>query len=383
MTLIRILPAAALAAFAFLAPHFASARTVTIEDAAGRTVEIDAPAKRVLLGEARQVSVVAAIKGAQTFDTIVGWRDDLISKDLDTYNSYLEKFPQIADLPRFGYVGDGTFNLEAAIALKPDVMTLNLESEKAAEESGLEEKLAAAGIKLVYIDFRADPDANMERSIRALGDIFGNEERAEKLIDFRREQLAVVADRLKQHPDLKEPSVYLERAPGIYGAFGCCRTFGPLNFGKMIALAGGHNVGSDYFKTIFGDLNPEQLIAANPDIVMVTGANWTGSSDINRFVSLGPGADLAKARVRLEGLMEDQPFASLDAVKKGHVYAIWHQFYGTPYDFVAVQQFAKWFHPDLFADIDPDATFRKLHETFLPVDYKPGYAVALNEGTNG
>ena len=36
------------------------------------------------------------------------------------------------------------------------------------------------------------------------------------------------------------------------------------------------------------------------------------------------------------------------------MHAAWHQFYGNPYDFVAIQQFAKWFHPDLFADLDPE-----------------------------
>lgn len=353
-----------------------------IVDAAGRTVDIDMPAKRVLVGEARQVSVIAALAGKHTFDTIVGWRDDLITKDFDTYQNYLQVFPGIADLPRFGYVGDSTFDLESAIALKPDVMTLNLESLTAAKESGLEQTLAAAGIKLVYIDFRVDPDANVENSISVLGKLFGNEKTAQDLIDYRRAQLARVADRLAQHPGLVQPKVYIERAPGIVGDEVCCRTFGPVNFGKMIALGGGHNIGADFFDGFSGDLNPEQLIVSDPDMMVVTGANWAKQSDINQFVSIGPGADLDAARAKLAAMMERRPFNSLLAVKAGKVHAIWHQFYGTPYDFVAVQQFAKWFHPDIFTDLDPDATFRELHEKFLPVPYKPGYFVSLDKGTN-
>jgi iron complex transport system substrate-binding protein len=353
-----------------------------IVDAAGRTVNIDMPAKRVLVGEARQVSVIAALAGKHTFDTIVGWRDDLITKDYDTYSNYLEVFPEIANLPRFGYVGDGTFSVESAIALKPDVMTLNLESLTAAKESGLEQTLAAAGIKLVFIDFRADPDANMEKSITILGQLFGDGEKAEALINYRRAELKRVADRLAEHPELKQPRVYIERAPGIVGDEVCCRTFGPVNFGKMIALGGGHNIGADFFATFSGDLNPEQLVVSDPEIVVVTGANWAKQSDINQFVSIGPGADLDAARSKLAAMMARRPFNSLPAVKAGKVHAIWHQFYGTPYDFVAVQRFAKWFHPEVFADLDPDATFRELHERFLPVPYKSGYFVSLNRETN-
>ncbi|RYC13996.1 ABC transporter substrate-binding protein [Ciceribacter ferrooxidans] len=353
-----------------------------ITDAAGRQVDLDLPAKRVLVGEARQVSVISALVGKRAFDRIVGWRDDLITKDHDTYNSYLEVFPAIADLPRFGYVGNGTFDLESAIALKPDVFTLNLESLTAAKESRLEETLAAAGIKLVYIDFRVDPDANTENSIAVLGKLFGGEKRAEELIDYRRAQFARVAERLAAHPELRRPKVYIERAPGITGDAVCCRTFGPVNFGKMIALGGGHNIGSDFFDTFSGDLNPEQLVVSDPDIVVVTGANWSGQSDVNRFVSIGPGADLAQARKKLSAMMESLPFSSLPAVARGDVHAVWHQFYGTPYDFVAVQQFAKWFHPEVFADLDPDATFRDLHERFLPIPFKPGYFVSLNKENN-
>lgn len=372
------LGAAALLLLAGAAPLLA--KPVTLIDAAGRQVEIDAPAHRVLLGEGRQIGVVAALEGRHAFDTVVGWRDDLITKDMDTYQAYLAVFPDIGKLPRFGYVGNGTFNLEAAIALKPDVMTLNIESKEAADESGLEAKLAAAGIKLVYIDFRADPEANTERSILALGAIFDAGDKAQSFVDERRRAIARVTDVIAAHPDLKRPKVYLERAPGMTPDAVCCRTFGPLNFGRMIDLAGGHNIGADFIKTVFGELNPEQLIVSDPDIVMVTGANWKGSSDIDDFVSLGPGADIDKAREKLKGLMQSQPFASLSAVKAGRVFGIWHQFYGTPFDFVAVQQLAKWFHPDLFRDLDPQATFADFHKRYLPVAYRSGYFVTLNGG---
>lgn len=359
-----------------------SAFPAEITDAAGRTIDIDLPAKRVIVGEARQVHVIAALKGDQTFETIVGWRDDLLKKDPDSYKAYVERFPQIEKLPRFGYVPQGDFSLEAAIALTPDVVTLNLEAEKSARESGFEDKAAAAGIKVVYLDFRLDPEKNSENSIRILGEIFGAEPRAQEFINYRRAQIALVTDKLSKVKDLKRPGVFIERAPGISGENNCCRTFGPVNFGAMVEQAGGHNIASDVIKTTFGDLNPEQLVVSNPQHIIVTGSNWAAESDINQFVPVGRGADMALARERLAKLMTRTPFPELNAVKAGNVHAVWHQFYGAPYEFFPIQQFAKWFHPELFADLDPEQNFSEFHEKFLPVTYKPGYFASLEKGSN-
>ncbi|OAP36336.1 ABC transporter substrate-binding protein [Sinorhizobium glycinis] len=367
---------------ALVAAVIAAAPAVAAEitDVTGRKIEIELPAKRILLGEARQIHIAAALKGELVFDTIVGWRDDLIKKDPDSYDGYRERFPAIEKLPRFGYIPSGDFSLEAAIALKPDVLTLNLEAQQAVEESGFMDKAAAAGIIVVFLDFRVDPAKNSEKSLEILGQIFGAEARAKEFIDYRRAQIAVVTDRLAKAGAIERPKVFIERSPGITGETACCRTFGPANFGEMVEKSGGHNIGSDVITATFGDLNPEQIVVAKPDHVIVTGSNWSAESDINQFVSVGRGADPQAARERLTRLMQRPAFATLDAVKAGRVHAVWHQFYGAPYEFVPIQQFAKWFHPELFADIDPDRTFREFHQEFLPIAYRPGYFVSLSEG---
>lgn len=369
----------AMLAFSLLA---VAAHAGEIIDVTGRKIELDLPAKRVIVGEARQVHVIAALKGDQTFDTIVGWRDDLLKKDPDSYAAYVERFPEIEKLPRFGYVPQGDFSLESAITLSPDVITLNLEAEKSAKESGFEEKAEAAGIKVVYLDFRIDPEKNSEASVEILGKLFGAEERAEEFIAYRRAEIARVTDRLASVKDLKRPNVFIERSPGISGENNCCRTFGPANFGAMVDLAGGRNIADGIIKTTFGDLNPEQLVVADPEHVIVTGSNWAAESDINQFVPVGRGADMALSRERLANLMKRTPFPELTAVKQGNVHAVWHQFYGAPYEFFPIQQFAKWFHPNLFSDLDPEKNFEEFHRKFLPVTYKPGYFASLEKGLN-
>lgn len=349
--------------------------TIKIKDITGRDVEVSVPVERVILGEGRQIYFTGALDTDAPFKRVVGWRDDFQKADLDGYNIYLQKFPEMAKIPTFGGMKDGTFDIEQAVALKPDVIIMNTEAKSATEESGYIEKLAKVGIPLVYIDFREKPMQNTDESMRIIGKLFGKEARAEEFVKFHDEQLARVTDTLAKAGDLKKPVVFMERAGGY--SEDCCMSFGNENFGKMVELAGGINMAKDIIPGTFGAVNPEQIIASNPDQVIVTGSNWELYVPGGAWVGVGPGADKAKAEEKLAALMKRPAFTGIKAVTEGNVHAIWHQFYNSPYQFVAVQQIAKWLHPDLFADLDPEATFKELHERFLPVAYHTGYFASL------
>ncbi|MGR3197112.1 MAG: ABC transporter substrate-binding protein, partial [Paracoccus sp. (in: a-proteobacteria)] len=155
--------------------------------------------------------------------------------------------------------------------------------------------------------------------------------------------------------------------------------FGAGNFGEYVEMAGGTNIAGDILPSTFGTLNPEQIIAADPDHVIVTGGEWEAYVPGGAWVGMGPGSDMDMARDKLQALTERTAMTGISAVQNGNFHAIWHQFYDNPYYFVAIQRIAKWLHPDLFADLDPEATLIELHERFLPVSYEPGYWVSLDE----
>ena len=357
------------------AATLALADPVTITDVAGRAVEVNVPVETLILGEGRLIYAVAALEDAKPFDRVVGWRDDLLKADPATYAVYREKYPQIDDIPTFGGVKDGTFDIEQAISLDPSIVVMNLEAQQATEDAGLVEKLGAVGIPLVYIDFRDAPIANTEKSIEILGTLLGKEERAAELNAFRNAEIARVTDVLAaENPD--RPVVFLERAAGFSDE--CCMSFGEENFGLMVEMAGGINLARDIIPGTFGTVNPEQIIASDPDAVIATGAEWDAYVPGGKWVGLGPNSDMDAAREKLAGLMERPAFTGVKAAETGNVHAVWHQFYNSPYQFVVIQQMAKWLHPDLFPDLDPEATFKALHERFLPVEYDPGYFVSLS-----
>lgn len=352
----------------------AMADPVVVKDVTGRDVEVEVPVKHVILGEGRQIYFLAALDKDNPFQHVVGWRDDLPKADPESYAAYLAKYPDIAKLPTFGGMKDGTFDIEQAVALKPDVILMNVDAKTATEEAGYIEKLAKVGIPLVYVDFREKPMENTEPSMRIMGTLMGKEKVAEDFIAFRADAIRQVTDVLERNKPAK-PVVFVERAGGY--SDDCCMSFGNENFGKMVELAGGTNMAREIIPGTFGTVNPEQIIASNPDQVIITGGMWEGYVPGGNWVGVGYGADTAEAHRKLENLTKRPAFTGIKAVKDGNVHAIWHQFYNNPYQFVAIQQIAKWLHPDLFADLDPEATFKELHARFLPLDYKPGYFVSL------
>ncbi len=353
----------------------ARAEKVKVTDVLGRTVEVEAPVQRVILGEGRQMYFVAALDREDPFKRVVGWRDDLPKADPDSYKQYLARYPQIAKIPTFGGMKEGAFDVEQAIALKPDVLFLNVEAKVASDEAKLVDKLASLGIPVAYVDFREKPFQNTEPSMRLIGKLFGKEKLAEDFIAFRAGEIARVTDRLAKVKDLKRPLVMMERAGGY--SDDCCMSFGNENFGKMVDIAGGKNFASDLIPGTFGTVNPEAVVASNPDVVIITGGNWGAYVPGGAWVGLGPGSDMIEARRKLANLAQRPAFAQTRAVKENRVHAIWHQFYNSPYQFVAIQEMAKWIHPELFADLDADATLKTLHERFLPLPYEPGYWVSL------
>ncbi|PMR69301.1 ABC transporter substrate-binding protein [Halomonas heilongjiangensis] len=375
MTLRKLAACAAIALLAASALH-AQAEPVTVTDIAGRQVEVDAPVQRVILGEGRQIYLVAALDTDDPFRRVVGWREDFSQADPDNYALYLEQFPQMAEIPTFGGFKDGTFDVEQAVALDPDVVIMNIESQQATEDARYIEKLAAAGIPVVYVDFREHPFTNTEPSMRLFGQLFGEEQRAEAFSAWRAAEIRRVTDVIAE-ADPERPAVFIDRAGGY--SDDCCMSFGDENFGKFVEMAGGQNIAKDILPGTFGTLNPEQIIASNPDQVIVTGGDWEAYVPGGDWVGVGPDQDETEARRKLEALTERPALTGVKAVETGQVHAIWHQFYNSPYQFVAIQQMAKWLHPELFADLDPEATFRELHDRFLPVTYRPGHWVSLSD----
>ena len=358
---------------------FATAETITVTDIAGRVVDVEKNPSKVVIGEGRMIYSLALLDQENPFQRIVGWKDDMVNYDPDAYRKYLAVFPDIADLPSFGSPYTDEWNLEAVISLGTEVVLMNLGNLLKAQESGIIDKLDEAGIATIFVDFRQDPTQNTVPSLQLLGRIFDKRDEADAFGDYYQEQMKLIYSRVQNIPDAERPVVFIERAAG-YNPAKCCSTFGAANLGRLVDLSGGRNWGSLKTPGFSAAVSLEAIFADDPDVIIGTGANWAEANPATTAVLFGYEADGAMVQDRLGALAAREGWPELSAVKNGRFHSVYHQFYNSPYHFVAMQAFAKWLHPDLFADVDPDATMKELHDVFLPIDYSGVFWGSLELG---
>jgi iron complex transport system substrate-binding protein len=372
----RFFQAAAIAfTAAILAAHGAAA--IEITDIAGRKVEVKQPIERMILGEGRQLYALATMDRENPFKRVVGWRDDFKGVDPEGYDLYKAKFPEVEKLTLFGNPQTGGFSVEKAISLKPDLVFMNFELLKATTENGLIRQLESLGVPVVFIDFREKPLENTTPSLRIMGKILQREDRAEAVIAFQEKESQIIYDRVAALTGPRSTAFIERAAGGGFFAEDCCATWGNESLGMLIERAGGTNIAASLLPGPTGTLNPEQVIVAKPDVYIITGSNWDIQTPSSKAATLGAGADPKKVADRMKGLAGRYGFANLPAMRTGRYHAVWHQFYNSPYMFVALQAFAKWMNPEAFKDVDPDDTFRRFHERFLPIEYRVGFFATL------
>ncbi len=136
-----------------------------------------------------------------------------------------------------------------------------------------------------------------------------------------------------------------------------------------ITFAGGDNIAADSIQRVYGELNPEKVLAANPDVYIATGMAGPEGKRFSTLM-LGPDVSDQQAQNSFTTLLQHEPILShLRAVQQGRAWSMWHNFYLSPYHVVMVEMFAKALYPDLFADLQPQDTLKQLYQQFLPIEF--------------
>lgn len=368
---LRGIALSAMLALGVIAP--AAAEPVTVTDIAGRTVTIEAPATRLLLGEGRDL-VALALVHPEPVSVLAGWLGDLQRLDRATYDLFRARFPAIEQVPIVGVTSEESFSIEKALSVAPDLAVLGYAGHGPSPRSKeVIDRLTEAGIPIVFVDFRGKPIENTVPSLKILGQVLGQEDRVGRYIDLYEQRLAVIRDRVAAS-DAPRPKVLLDMRPTVDA--GCCGSPGRGNLGDFIDLVGGHNIGADVLPGPLGQLDAEYVLATDPDIYIATG---TANGHETGGVPMGAGIDVATARAGLEAVTARTPVNALTAVADGRVYGLWHSFYNSPLNLVAIEAMAGWLRPDLFADLDPAATLDLINHDFLAVPLGGVYAVSLND----
>ncbi|WP_309827825.1 ABC transporter substrate-binding protein [Paracidovorax wautersii] len=356
--LLRVCTAGALCA-SFALPSLA-APPRTVVDIVGRTVEIPAQVDRILLGEGRFLYALALIEGGQPLARIAGWQGELPFADPNGYADVRKRFPAIDRIPVIGRTSEDSVSSEQSVSTRPDIAIFGLGGHGPGRQSGLVKELEKAGVPVVFIDFRAQPVQHTLASMRILGQAIHREAAAEAYARFYEEHLQRVRSRVQSIPDAQRPRVFAELLAGVWD--GCCHTVGQGNMGEFITAAGGVNVAEGKVPGAIGDLHLEALIAQDPAVYIATGSRPQGN---RLMLKAGAGVAPADLSASLQALTARPGFEVLPAVRQGRAHGLWHNFYDAPTNILAIEAMAKWFYPERFTDLDPQATQDEINRRFL------------------
>ena len=142
---------------------------------------------------------------------------------------------------------------------------------------------------------------------------------------------------------------------------------------QMIHAAGGRNIAADLVpprKSV--TVSPEWVVAQNPDIIIKSVSTSGKGKSVSTSGDVGPyERDDPKLLKDVRDAILNRPgFSEITAVKEGRVYVgpDW-QLFVSPKNVVVTAYMAKWFHPELFKDLDPKAIHQEYLNKFMRIDY--------------
>lgn len=354
---------------------------ISVTDVLGRTVKVPEVPKRVVLSFYYEDYL--AIVGPEAIDKVVAlslsaWKDSRPEQ----YARYEAALPRLKSLPDVGNAEDDSFSVEKVIAAEPDLLILAAWNHEMLGESI--KQLEAAGIPIVVLDYNAQTIEKHVQSTMALGTLMGQEKRARQLVSQYTEAMQDIERRIGKHkPSPKK--VYVELAQNGPGTVG--NSYGNSMWGALVTRLGGQNIAAGQISN-WGPLNPEYVLAQQPDLVFLAGSEWLNKP---QAVNLGFGADAAQTTERIGAYTRRTGWDTLPAVKQGQVHGIYHGGSRTLSDYVYAQYIAKQLYPEAFADVDPAQNLRDFYRQWLPIpadgvfmmreQQAPAKASATSKGT--
>lgn len=311
---------------------------LTILDNDGDAVTVPKPVKRVIPDHMTSLSAMRVLDAE---DMIVGI-DTHVEKHIGKI--FLQK---LADLPVIGDFFNPDF--EAVLSLQPDVYLAYRSVYGQGGKKTMKEKLP--GVTVIETGYYTpyNPE-NLTLDIRKLGYILGKKDRAEAYIDWYNGYLNMIKQRTKGISDDQKPRIY--PAPGwdLYNSI--------ANF-QLADIAGGINICAGLGPT-YATVDPEWVIKQNPNVILK-----------QSFASTAYDTDDASGMMaEREAILSRPELDKVDAVKKGRIY-LWHMYTSGmfPNDIITIAYIAKWLHPDLFADLDPNAVHQEYLDRFTSLDF--------------
>jgi iron complex transport system substrate-binding protein len=337
-----------------------SAALSTVTDMTDRKVQIPAQPKRIVLLEARDI-VTMALLHPNPAALIVGWA----ATDRIDSNILLKQLQGNQKIEIVGKQTPDTMSIEGLISLSPDLVVANLFMAPQGEKDLLVERLENAGIAVIFSEQISNSNEGQPAKhsiiesfrdhVRMWGKILDAETRAADYIGLFDKHLNRIKRRLA---DATPVTTYLEVQSTTDD---CCWAAGKQVWGELLTLGGGQTL-PGVTAPWYQKLQLEYLLSTPFDVYIASGGGWSSGGR----PAIGTGIDHVEGREGLKRLTQRTGFGQLASVRSGRVHGIWTGLISVPpLNILFIELVAKWLHPDLCADIDPDATLSEINRRFF------------------
>jgi len=321
--------------------------SVAVTDFLGREVTVKIPVQKIVF---THYATAEALKILDAWDLVVG---------RDGYTSDRIIYPNLDEIPALTEMLGAPYspNKEMLISLNPDLLILEVIPMPGID--ALIEDLE--GVVPVITVKTYDPEAMFD-SFAILGTILGREKEAKAFISWVKNEQNELLAKTGTLTDAEKTTMFYKTGYGNASELG--------TFSDEMSYVPARN-------RISGCINIAADLPSQGGWIPAVDAEWIAEQDIDVLI-IGdpqPGAygvlqeDTARLAEHRKKVMELPVFAEKTAVKTGRVYMLGDAFFGTPRHIVGFAYLAKWFHPDLFQDMDPAGLHQEYFNNFLKVEY--------------
>jgi iron complex transport system substrate-binding protein len=256
--------------------------------------------------------------------------------------------PALGEKPAVGSGVYRTISAKRVLDLDPDIVVTG---RRVPQEEF--EKIGSAGIPVVVIGTGCELEA-LITNILTLGKRMAAEKKAGELVDFLERYANLIRDRTGDLNIEGKPRVYNECAFRRYITKTCTTA------DEVISIAGGTNIAPDEDLGRL-EVSGEWVIRSNPDVIL------------SQVSSTSPATEETLLAKRDE-VLERPELKGTNAVRNGRVYISHLSIRRGPRMVGYLLYLAKWFHPELFEDIDPAAVEKDMLQKFYGLDLEGVWA---------
>ena len=325
---------------------------LTLVDSADRIVTVNKPVERIIT-EAPATTEAISLLGA--WDRVVG-RGVYMTDEIF--------FPGITELPATSGTQHYDVYYETVFELDPDIFLTAV-----VPVPGLEDVIATLEPEIPVVALNFYEPHTLVENTRKLRYVLNTEEKGEEFIAWYEGAINDITEETAGLSEDEKPQVFIKICGWTPEALSTFTDTMP-GMRYQMEIAGGINIADE---EEFGELefvpevDQEWLIEQNPDIVlaMIWEAYYPGVMGYEV-------EDTSVAEATREEIMAMDVFAGGKAVEEGKVYLYEDELPVSPRFVVFIAYMAKWFHPKLFSDLDPQAIHQQYLTDFMRIDYDLG-----------